>query len=69
MAQLQLVYGWSALFRASSRQDPDDAQKIIAERSTKTGWVCRTEITTPGKTPSRRKLANDTYRVQKIFEL
>ena len=69
VAQLQLVYGRSALFRASSRQDPDDAEKIIAEVDQGGLGLPDRDYYTREDAKSQETRERYVQHVQKIFEL
>jgi putative endopeptidase len=59
VAKLQMVYGRSVLFLGGSTQDPDDAEKIIAELDL-ADLGCRTATTTRRRMTSPRKRASAT---------
>jgi putative endopeptidase len=69
VAQLQIVYGRSVLFSGSSTQDPDDAEKIIAELDQGGLGLPDRDYYTKEDAKSKETRERYVQHVQKVFEL
>lgn len=69
VAQLQLLYGRSVLFRSGSTQDPDDAEKIIAELDQGGLGLPDRDYYTKEDAKSKETRERYVQHVQKVFEL
>jgi putative endopeptidase len=69
MAQLQIAYGRSVLFSGSSTQDPDDAEKIIAELDQGGLGLPDRDYYTKEDVKSKETRERYVQHVQKVFEL
>ncbi|HTP68908.1 MAG TPA: M13 family metallopeptidase [Dongiaceae bacterium] len=69
VARLQLIYGRSLLFRGGSTQDPDDAEKVIAELDQGGLGLPDRDYYTKDDAKSKETQARYVQHAQKIFEL
>jgi putative endopeptidase len=69
VAQLQLAYGRSLLFNSGSTQDPDEAEKIIAELDQGGLGLPDRDYYTKSDAKSKETQERYVQHVQKIFEL
>src|ERR1700757_3188539 len=69
VAQLQLVYGRSVLFRAESTQDPDNSEQVIAEVDQGGLGLPDRDYYTKEDAKSKETRERYVQHVQKIFEL
>jgi putative endopeptidase len=69
VAKLQMVYGRSVLFAGGSTQDPDDAEKIIAELDQGGLGLPDRDYYTKEDAKSKETRERYVQHVQKVFEL
>jgi len=69
VAQLQLVYGRSMLFVGGSTQDPDDAEKVIAELDQGGLGLPDRDYYTKDDAKSKETQQRYVQHIQKVFEL
>jgi putative endopeptidase len=69
VAQLQMVYGRSVLFAGGSTQDPDDAEKIIAELDQGGLGLPDRDYYTKEDAKSKETRERYVQHVQKVFQL
>jgi putative endopeptidase len=69
VAQLQLVYGRSVLFRAESTQDPDNSEQVIAEVDQGGLGLPDRDYYTKEDAKSKETRERYVQHVQKVFEL
>jgi putative endopeptidase len=69
VAKLQMVYGRSVLFTGGSTQDPDDAEKIIAELDQGGLGLPDRDYYTKEDAKSKETRERYVQHVQKVFEL